>query len=110
MCLGLRNARAKQVRRELGLKDEAMVLHSSNLRPVQTRRFSAGSGGADSSTRCVQARYSRRREFSAPFKEHLRRLDLEDQVIVREKVDEIEDYLAVGGYWFGCFANRRAFA
>jgi glycosyltransferase involved in cell wall biosynthesis len=32
----------------------------------------------------------------APFVEHVRRLGLEDRVIVRERVNDVEDYLQIG--------------
>jgi glycosyltransferase involved in cell wall biosynthesis len=40
----------------------------------------------------------------APFAEHVRRLGLADRVIVREKVNDIEDYLQVGD--IGLFASE----
>jgi L-malate glycosyltransferase len=81
-----------EVRRELGLRDEAMVLHSSNLRPVKR---------IDLLLETV-ARIRPRESFKlvilaggsfAPFVEIVRRLGLEDRVIVLENVTEIEDYL-----------------
>jgi glycosyltransferase involved in cell wall biosynthesis len=80
------------VRRDLGLRDEAMVLHLSNLRPVKridllldaTARIRPRNGfklvilaGAD----------------FTPYVDHVRRLGIEDRVIVREKVADVEDYL-----------------
>lgn len=82
----------EEVRRELGVKDEAVILHSSNLRPVKR---------IDLLLETV-ARIRRRDSFKLlilaggsfePFIEDVRRLGLEGQVIVREKVDGIEDYL-----------------
>ena len=80
------------VRRELGLQDEALVLHSSNLRPVKR---------IDLLLETV-ARIRPRESFKLvilaggdfePFAADVRRLGLEDRVIVREKVTDIEDYL-----------------
>jgi L-malate glycosyltransferase len=81
-----------EVRRELGLRDEVMILHSSNLRPVKR---------IDLLLETV-ARIRPRESFKlvilaggsfVPFVEAVRRLGLEDRVIVRENVTEIEDYL-----------------
>jgi len=83
----------EEVRRELGLRDnEVMVLHSSNLRPPKRIDLLLETA----------ARIRPRDAFKllilagadlAPFAGDVRRLGLEDRVIVREKVNEIEDYL-----------------
>jgi N-acetyl-alpha-D-glucosaminyl L-malate synthase BshA len=82
----------EKVRRELGVKDEAVILHSSNLRPVKR---------IDLLLETV-ARIRRRDSFKLvilaggsfePFANDVRRLGLEGRVIVREKVNDIEDYL-----------------
>ena len=86
---------AEDVRRELGLGKEVVVVHSSNLRPGKR---------IDLLLETV-ARVRPRDAFKllvlagepfAPFADHVRRLDLADRVIVREKVNDIEDYLQVG--------------
>jgi N-acetyl-alpha-D-glucosaminyl L-malate synthase BshA len=83
-----------EVRRELGLQNELVVLHSSNLRPLKR---------IDLLLETV-ARIRPREAFKlvilaggsfAPFTEQVRRLGLEDRVIVRENVNDIEDYLQV---------------
>ena len=84
-----------EVRRELGLRgEEVVVVHSSNLRPGKR---------IDLLLETV-ARVRPRDAFKllilagepfAPFAEHVRRLGLADRVIVREKVNDIEDYLQV---------------
>jgi glycosyltransferase involved in cell wall biosynthesis len=80
------------VRRELGLREEAMILHSSNLRPLKR---------IDLLLETV-ARIRPRESFKLvilaggdflPFADDVRRLGLEDRVIVRENVTDIEDYL-----------------
>jgi N-acetyl-alpha-D-glucosaminyl L-malate synthase BshA len=80
------------LRRELGLTNELMILHSSNLRP--TKRI-------DLLLEAV-ARIHPRESFKlvilagsdfSPFMEDVRRLQLEDRIIVKESVLEIEDYL-----------------
>jgi N-acetyl-alpha-D-glucosaminyl L-malate synthase BshA len=82
----------KEVRRELGLRDEVMVLHSSNLRPVKRIDLLLE----------TMARVRPRASFKlvilaggdfAPFANDVRRLELEDRVMVRQNVVEIEDYL-----------------
>jgi N-acetyl-alpha-D-glucosaminyl L-malate synthase BshA len=83
----------EEVRDELGLRDEALILHSSNLRPVKRIDLLLETA----------ARVRPRETFKllilaggnfAPFADDVRRLGLEDRVIVRENVTDIEDYLA----------------
>lgn len=81
-----------EVRRDLGLKDEALVLHLSNLRPVKRIDLLL-----DAAAR-IRPRDSFKLVILAgddftPFVSHVRRLGIEDRVIVRERVNEIEDYL-----------------
>jgi glycosyltransferase involved in cell wall biosynthesis len=82
----------EEVRRELGLRDEVLILHSSNLRPVKR---------IDLLLETV-ARIRPRESFKlvilaggnfAPFTADVRRMGLEDRVMVRENVMDIEDYL-----------------
>jgi N-acetyl-alpha-D-glucosaminyl L-malate synthase BshA len=82
------------VRRELGLGDELVVVHSSNLRPGKR---------VDLLLEAV-ARIRPRRAFKllvlageafAPFAGDVRRRGLAHCVIVREKVHAIEDYLQI---------------
>jgi N-acetyl-alpha-D-glucosaminyl L-malate synthase BshA len=82
----------EETRRELGLGDEAMILHSSNLRPVKR---------IDLLLETV-ARIRPRESFKlvilagesfGPFFAEVARLGLEDRIIVRENVLEIENYL-----------------
>ena len=86
-----RRSRA-EVRRELGLRNEVMVLHASNLRPLKR---------IDLLLETV-ARIRPRESFKLvilaggdfkPFAADVRRLGLEERVIVRENVMGIEDYL-----------------
>lgn len=81
-----------EVRRELGLRDETLIFHSSNLRRVKR---------IDLLLETV-ARLRDRKDWKllilagsafAPLAGDVRRLQLEDHVIVREKVNAIEDYL-----------------
>lgn len=80
------------VRRELGLRDEVLLFHSSNLRPVKR---------IDLLLETV-AHLRKRNDFKllilaggsfAPFAKIARRLKIEDRIIVRENVNEMEDYL-----------------
>jgi len=82
----------EEMRRELGLRDEAMILHASNLRPVKRIDLLLETA----------ARIQPRGSFKllvlaggsfAPFANDVRRLGLEDRVVVRENVVDIEDYL-----------------
>ena len=82
----------EEVRRELGVKDEVLVFHSSNLRPLKRidllLETAARIRPRDSFKLVILAGDS-----FAPFANDVRRLGLEDRVIVREKVNDIEDYL-----------------
>jgi N-acetyl-alpha-D-glucosaminyl L-malate synthase BshA len=85
---------AKEVRRELGLKNEVLVLHASNLRP--TKRIdllleaAARIRPRDSFKLVILAG-----ESFAPFTADARSLGLEDRLIVIERVNDIEDYLQI---------------
>jgi len=81
-----------EVRRELGLRDEVLLFHSSNLRPVKR---------IDLLLETV-ARIRPRTSFKlliiagesfAPFVSEMKRLGLEQNVIIREKINDVEDYL-----------------
>ncbi len=85
---------ASEVRGELGLRDETVILHASNLRPPKRIDLLLE----------VAARLRPREAFKlvilagdsfAPFQDDVRRLGLQDRIVVREKVSNIEDYLQV---------------
>jgi glycosyltransferase involved in cell wall biosynthesis len=82
----------EDVRRELDVRDEVLLLHSSNLRPLKRidllLKAVALIRPRDSFKLLVLAGGS-----FAPFMDEVRRLGLEDRVVVREKVTNIEDYL-----------------
>jgi N-acetyl-alpha-D-glucosaminyl L-malate synthase BshA len=82
------------VRAELGLGDEVLVVHSSNLRPGKRvdllLETVARLQPRDAFRLLVLAG-----ETFAPFVGDVRRLGLADRVIVREKVHAIEDYLQI---------------
>jgi N-acetyl-alpha-D-glucosaminyl L-malate synthase BshA len=82
----------EEIRRELGLKNETLLLHSSNLRPMKRIDLLLDA------VACIHPRESFKLVILAggdfaPFAGDVRRLGLEDRVIVREKVSDIEDYL-----------------
>jgi len=92
-----------EVRAELGLTDEAMMLHLSNLRPVKR---------VDLLLEAV-ARVRPRDAFKlvilaggdfTPFAAQVERLGLGDRVVVRQNVFEIEDYLQAAD--LGLFASE----
>jgi N-acetyl-alpha-D-glucosaminyl L-malate synthase BshA len=81
-----------EVRRELGIGGEAMLLHSSNLRPLKRIDLLL------ESVALIRPRESFRLVILAggDFSEYapqVRRLGLEDRIVVRENVTEMEDYL-----------------
>jgi len=98
-----RRSRA-QVRRELGIADnKVMIIHSSNLRPVKRIDLLLE----------TLARVRPRDAFKLvvlaggnfePYVKDLQRLELNGRVIVRENVNEIEDYLQAAD--LGFFASE----
>jgi N-acetyl-alpha-D-glucosaminyl L-malate synthase BshA len=82
------------VRGELGLGDEILVVHSSNLRPG--KRVDLLLETVARVRACVAFRLLiLAGEAFAPFVADIRRLELTERVIVREKVHAIEDYLQI---------------
>jgi L-malate glycosyltransferase len=85
---------AELVRGELGLGDEILVVHSSNLRPG--KRVDLLLETVARVQPCVAFRLLiLAGEAFAPFVGDIRRLGLTERVIVREKVHAIEDYLQI---------------
>jgi N-acetyl-alpha-D-glucosaminyl L-malate synthase BshA len=84
----------EEVRRELGLREEVVVFHSSNLRPGKRIDLLLETVGRVRPRDAFKLLILAGEPF-APFAEHVRRLGLADRVIVREKVNDIEDYLQV---------------
>ena len=91
--------RPEEIRAELGLNGEVVVLHSSNLRPLKR---------IDLLLQSV-ARIRAREQFKlvilagssfAPFVAEVKALKLEERVVVRENVIGIEDYLQVADLGF----------
>src|SRR5271163_4941445 len=86
-----RRSRA-EVRRELGLRDEVMILHSSNLRPTKRIDLLLETVARIRPTESFKLVILAGGSF-APFVDQMHRLGLQDRVIVRENVLEVEDYL-----------------
>ena len=82
----------EEVRRELGLQDEAMILHSSNLRPVKRIDLLLETVARIRPRESFKLVILAGGNFEA-YNSDLLRLGLEDRVIVRENVTDIEDYL-----------------
>jgi N-acetyl-alpha-D-glucosaminyl L-malate synthase BshA len=81
-----------EVRRELGLREEVMILHASNLRPLKRIDLLLETAARIRPQESFKLVILAGANF-APFTADVRRLGLEDRVIVREHVMDIEDYL-----------------
>jgi N-acetyl-alpha-D-glucosaminyl L-malate synthase BshA len=81
----------EEVRAELGLQGEALIIHASNLRPLKRIDLLLAAAArlrpADSFKLLILAGAS-----FEPYAAEVRRYGLQDRIIVREKVTEIEDY------------------
>jgi N-acetyl-alpha-D-glucosaminyl L-malate synthase BshA len=82
------------VRGELGLGDEVLVLHSSNLRPGKRVDLLLETAARVRPREAFRLLILAGEPF-APFVGDVRRLGLGGRVIVREKVHAIEDYLQI---------------
>src|SRR5262245_59524599 len=82
------------VRRELGVGDEVLVVHSSNVRPGKRIDLLLETAARARPRRAFKLLILAGEAF-APFAADARRLGLGDRLIVREKVYAIEDYLQV---------------
>ena len=83
-----------QIRGELGLHDEAVIFHASNLRPLKRIDLLLETAARLQHGHSFKLLILAGEDFS-PFAGEVRRLGLEDRVIVREKVSDIEDYLQI---------------
>jgi N-acetyl-alpha-D-glucosaminyl L-malate synthase BshA len=81
-----------EVRRELGLQDEVLILHSSNLRPVKRIGLLLETAARIRPQKSFKLVILAGGDFT-PFTEDVHRLGLADRIIVRENVLDIEDYL-----------------
>ena len=83
----------EEVRRELGLEQETLIFHSSNLRPLKRIDLLLETVARIQPRDCFKLMILAGADFT-PFMEHVRRMGLADRVIVREKVVDIEEYLS----------------
>jgi N-acetyl-alpha-D-glucosaminyl L-malate synthase BshA len=81
-----------EVRRELGLRDEAMIVHLSNLRPVKRIDLLLETAARIQPQTAFKLVILAGGDF-APYAGLVERLGLGDRVVVRKSVFEIEDYL-----------------
>lgn len=84
----------EEVRRELGLKEEVVLLHSSNLRPLKRIDLLLETVARVRAREAFKLVILAGTSFN-PFAEEVRLLGIQDRVIVREKVNDIEDYLQI---------------
>jgi N-acetyl-alpha-D-glucosaminyl L-malate synthase BshA len=91
-----------QVRHELGVTDQAVVLHSSNLRPVKRVDLLLEAAARVRPSESFRLVILAGEDF-APFAGDVRRLGLEGRVVVLERVPDIEEYLQAAD--LGLFAS-----
>lgn len=83
----------EEVRRELGVADdEALILHLSNLRPVKRIPLLLATAARIRPRAAFKLAILAGGNFE-PYRDEVRRLGLEDRVIVRTNVADIESYL-----------------
>jgi len=83
------------MRRELGVGNETLVLHLSNLRPIKRIDLLLETAALLRPRAGFKLLILAGGDFN-PYAEQVRRLGLADRVIVRERVVDIEDYLQAG--------------
>jgi L-malate glycosyltransferase len=81
-----------EVRRELGLTNEVLLFHSSNLRSVKRVDLLLEAVAQIRPRNAFKLLILAGEDFT-PFSEQVQRLGLGDRLLVRTKVAEIEDYL-----------------
>lgn len=82
----------EEVRRELGLENELMIFHSSNLRPLKRIDLLLETVALVRPRESFKLVVVAGGDFS-PYMNHVHRLGLKNRVIVRENVRDVEDYL-----------------
>ena len=82
----------EEVRRELGVDREVVLLHASNLRALKRIDLLLATAARLRPREAFKLVILAGGDF-APYVEDVRRLGLTDRVIVRERVSAIEDYL-----------------
>ncbi len=93
----------EDVRHELGLRDEVLVFHTSNMRPLKRVDLVLEAAARIRPRESFKLLILSGGDFR-PYVKDVVRLGLEDRVIVREKVNEIEDYLQAADV--GLFASE----
>ncbi len=83
-----------EVRQELGLRDEFVIFHSSNLRPLKRIDLLLGTLARLQPRSAVKLLLLAGGNF-AEYAAEVLRLGLEDTIILRESVADVEDYLQV---------------
>lgn len=91
------------MRTDLGLKDEVLVVHMSNLRPLKRVDLVLEAAARISPRESFKLLILAGGDFSV-YAEQVKRLGLEDRVIVRTNVMDIEEYLQVAD--LGLFASE----
>lgn len=86
-----RRSRA-EVRRELGLRDEILILHASNLRPPKRIDLLLETAARIRPREAFKLLILAGGSF-APFAAEVHRLGLEERLLIRENVADIEDYV-----------------
>jgi N-acetyl-alpha-D-glucosaminyl L-malate synthase BshA len=81
-----------EMRRELGLGDETLLVHSSNLRPLKRIDLLLEIASRIRPREAFKLLILAGGDFT-PYAAEVRRLGLEDRVLVRENVTDVEDYL-----------------
>jgi N-acetyl-alpha-D-glucosaminyl L-malate synthase BshA len=81
-----------EVRRELGVGDEALILHISNLRPVKRIDLLLEAAARIRPAGAFKLLVVAGEDFT-PYQADVRRLGLEGRVIVRERINRVEDFL-----------------
>ncbi len=82
----------QQVREELGLTTESFILHASNLRPVKRIDLLLQAAALIRPKHSFKLLILAGEDFS-PYLALAHQLGLQDRLIIREKIIEIEDYL-----------------
>jgi N-acetyl-alpha-D-glucosaminyl L-malate synthase BshA len=82
----------EEVRGELGIGSEAMVLHSSNLRPVKRIDLLLETAARVRPRESFKLVILAGEDFS-PFVDQVCELGLQDRVIIRQTVNDVESYL-----------------
>lgn len=82
----------EEVRRELGLQGHTVLFHASNLRPLKRIDRLLDVVSQLKARKAIKLLILAGADFS-PYRQDVVRLGLEDQVVVREHVSSIEDYV-----------------